>query len=79
MTMSGSFDTVFLLMGAMTLFTFVVTDIAYFVLRYREPELERPFRARGILICRSCCWRSMAPCLRHTSGPIRWEAWRCWR
>ena len=47
MTMSGSFDTVFLLMGAMTLFTFVVTDIAYFVLRYREPELERPFRARG--------------------------------
>ena len=47
MTMSGSFDTVFLLMGAMTLFTFVVTDIAYFVLRYREPELERPYRAWG--------------------------------
>jgi amino acid transporter len=47
LTLSGSFDTVFLLMGAMTLFTFVVTDIAYFVLRYREPELARPFRARG--------------------------------
>ena len=47
MTMSGSFETVFLLMGAMTLFTFVVTDIAYFVLRYREPDLARPFRARG--------------------------------
>ena len=47
MTMSGSFETVFLLMGAMTLFTFVVTDIAYFVLRRREPELERPFRAWG--------------------------------
>ncbi|MCL6740998.1 APC family permease [Sphingomonas sp. RB56-2] len=47
MTMSGSFETVFLLMGAMTLFTFVVTDIAYFVLRHREPDLERPYRARG--------------------------------
>ena len=47
LTLSGSFDTVFLLMSAMTLFTMVVTDIAYFVLRYREPELARPFRARG--------------------------------
>jgi len=47
LTLSGSFDTVFLLMGAMTLFTMVVTDLAYFVLRYREPELARPFRAKG--------------------------------
>jgi APA family basic amino acid/polyamine antiporter len=47
LTLSGSFDTVFLLMSAMTLFTMVVTDLAYFVLRYREPELARPFRARG--------------------------------
>jgi amino acid transporter len=47
LTMSGSFETVFLLMSAMTLFTMVVTDLAYFVLRYREPELARPFRARG--------------------------------
>lgn len=46
LTLSGSFDTVFLLMSAMTLFTMVVTDLAYFVLRYREPELARPFRAR---------------------------------
>jgi amino acid transporter len=47
LTLSGRFDTVFLLMGAMTLFTMVVTDLAYFVLRYREPELARPFRAKG--------------------------------
>jgi len=47
LTLSGSFDTVFLLMSAMTLFTMVVTDLAYFVLRYREPELARPFRAKG--------------------------------
>jgi len=47
LTLSGSFDTVFLLMGAMTLFTMVVTDVAYFVLRYREPQLARPFRAKG--------------------------------
>ena len=46
LTLSGSFDTVFLLMSAMTLFTMVVTDLAYFVLRYREPELARPFRAK---------------------------------
>jgi APA family basic amino acid/polyamine antiporter len=47
LTLSGSFDTIFLLMGAMTLFTMVVTDLAYFVLRYREPGLARPVRARG--------------------------------
>lgn len=47
LTLSGSFETIFLLMSAMTLFTMVVTDLAYFVLRYREPDLARPFRARG--------------------------------
>jgi amino acid transporter len=47
LTLTGSFDTVFLLMSAMTLFTMVVTDLAYFVLRHREPELARPFRAWG--------------------------------
>jgi amino acid transporter len=47
LTLSGSFETIFLLMSAMTLFTMVVTDLAYFVLRYREPELTRPFRAKG--------------------------------
>jgi APA family basic amino acid/polyamine antiporter len=46
LTLSGSFETVFLLMGAMTLFTMVVTDIAFFALRYREPALKRPFRAK---------------------------------
>jgi APA family basic amino acid/polyamine antiporter len=46
LTLMGSFGAVFLLMGAMVLFTMVVTDVAYFVLRYREPELFRPFRAK---------------------------------
>lgn len=45
MTLSGSFETVFLLMGALTIFAFVLTDVTIFVLRRKEPDLPRPFRA----------------------------------
>ena len=47
MVMSGGFETVFLMMGALTIFAFVMTDVTIFVLRRREPDLPRPFRAIG--------------------------------
>ena len=47
MVLSGSFETVFLMMGALTIFAFVMTDVTIFVLRRREPDLPRPFRAIG--------------------------------
>ena len=47
MVLSGSFETVFLMMGALTIFAFVLTDVTIFVLRRTEPDLPRPFRAIG--------------------------------
>lgn len=44
---TGQFETVFLAVGALSIAILVVVDAAFFVLRRREPELERPFRARG--------------------------------
>jgi APA family basic amino acid/polyamine antiporter len=44
--LTGGFETVFLLMGSFTIFVFVMTDASLFVLRRREPELPRPYRAR---------------------------------
>ena len=44
---TGTFETVFLLMGALVIFTMIVSEVSLFGLRYREPELARPFKARG--------------------------------
>ena len=44
---TGQFEAVFLAVGALSIAILVVVDAAFFALRWREPELERPFRARG--------------------------------
>jgi APA family basic amino acid/polyamine antiporter len=44
---TGEFEAVFLAVGALGIAILVVVDAAFFVLRRREPELARPFRARG--------------------------------
>ncbi len=44
--LTGTFETVFLFLGALALFIYALIDIAFFVLRWREPELPRPYRAR---------------------------------
>jgi APA family basic amino acid/polyamine antiporter len=44
---TGRFEAVFLAVGALSIAILVVVDAAFFVLRWREPELERPFRAKG--------------------------------
>jgi amino acid transporter len=46
LVLTGGFETVFLLMGSFTIFVFVMTDASLFVLRRREPDLPRPYRAR---------------------------------
>ncbi|HZG46025.1 MAG TPA: APC family permease [Allosphingosinicella sp.] len=47
LTVTGTFETVFLLMGALIMFMMVVTDTTLFALRIKEPRLERPYRAKG--------------------------------
>ena len=47
LTFTGEFETVFLLMGALVIFTMVISDLSLFVLRRKEPDLPRPFRAIG--------------------------------
>lgn len=42
---TGQFEAVFLAVGALSIAILVVVDAAFFVLRWREPELERPYRA----------------------------------
>ncbi|HEY1708937.1 MAG TPA: APC family permease [Rhizomicrobium sp.] len=44
---SGTFSTVFALIGTLNTATGVLVTIAFFVLRWREPGLARPFRALG--------------------------------
>jgi len=44
---TGQFEAVFLAVGALSIAILVVVDAAFFFLRRREPELARPFRARG--------------------------------
>ena len=44
---TGQFEAVFLAVGALSIAMLVVVDAAFFVLRRREPELARPFRAWG--------------------------------
>lgn len=47
LALTGKFETVFLIMGALGLFTLALIDVALFRLRWREPELARPYRAFG--------------------------------
>ncbi|HEX9158731.1 MAG TPA: APC family permease [Rhizomicrobium sp.] len=42
---TGAFRTVFGLIGTLNALSGVVTDVSFFALRTREPELPRPFRA----------------------------------
>jgi APA family basic amino acid/polyamine antiporter len=46
LALSGEFETVFLLMGAITVFVMLVADLSLFALRRKEPDLARPYRAR---------------------------------
>jgi len=43
---TGQFEAVFLAVGALSIAIMLVIDAAFFVLRRREPELERPYRAK---------------------------------
>jgi amino acid transporter len=45
LTLTGSFDLAFGLIGTLNAAFIMITMVAYFVLRRREPELHRPFRA----------------------------------
>lgn len=47
MTATGSFEAAFRLMGALTIVILIAVDLSIFVLRRREPDLDRPFRAIG--------------------------------
>ena len=47
LTLTGTFETVFLLMGALVIFTMVISEASLFALRAKEPELPRPYRAKG--------------------------------
>lgn len=47
LTLTGSFETVFLLMGALAIVPLIITDLSLFKLCRSQPDLPRPFRARG--------------------------------
>ena len=47
LTLTGTFETVFLLMGALIVFTMIVSEASLFGLRIKEPMLPRPYRAKG--------------------------------
>ncbi len=47
LTLSGSYEKVFLISGVFGIFIFVMADLSLFVLRRREPDLPRPYRAWG--------------------------------
>ena len=46
LALSGEFETVFLVLAAFALFVLVLVDLAFFKLRFSEPELPRPYRAK---------------------------------
>jgi amino acid transporter len=46
MILTGTFETVFLFLGALALFIYALIDVAFFKLRWSEPDLPRPYRAR---------------------------------
>lgn len=47
LTLTGSFDLVFGLIATLAAASFIFCYSAFFVLRWREPELHRPYRAIG--------------------------------
>ena len=47
LTLTGSFDLAFGLIATLAAASFIFCYSAFFVLRWREPELHRPFRAIG--------------------------------
>jgi len=47
LTCTGGFAAVFALIGTLTVISQAMNVAAYFVLRRREPDLPRPFRAWG--------------------------------
>jgi len=47
LTLTGTFETVFLLMGALIVFTMIISEASLFGLRIKEPTLLRPYRAKG--------------------------------
>ena len=46
LTFTGSFETIFLLMGALALVPLIIIDASLFKLRRSRPDLPRPYRAR---------------------------------
>jgi APA family basic amino acid/polyamine antiporter len=46
LTLTGQFETVFLIMAALSIVPFVVSDLALFKLRRDAPDLPRPYRAK---------------------------------
>lgn len=47
LTLTGTYETVFLLMGALIVFTMIISEVSLFGLRIKEPGLARPYRAKG--------------------------------
>jgi amino acid transporter len=47
LVLTGSYETIFMLMGTLALTVTAAMDAAFFQLRRREPDLARPFRALG--------------------------------
>ena len=47
LVLTGEFETVFLIMGALGVFMLALTDAAFFKLRISQPDLPRPYRAIG--------------------------------
>jgi APA family basic amino acid/polyamine antiporter len=47
LALSGQFETVFLAMSALVIFSLAMTDASLFRLRRTAPDLPRPYRARG--------------------------------
>ena len=47
LALTGTFETVFLMMGALVVFTMIISEASLFALRVREPDLPRPYKAKG--------------------------------
>jgi len=47
LALTGRFETIFLITGALVVFVNALIDAALFKLRWSEPDLPRPYRARG--------------------------------
>lgn len=47
LALTGRYELIFILMGTLNMALTAISDLAYFQLRRREPDLARPFRAIG--------------------------------